>query len=335
MNSTIQKTQSGKNSQRNSFQEVWYLKLTDPSTQSAFWIRFTLLSSQNGFRRVAETWAIAFQRTSARDVKKTALKQTYDLDAFQFEDSGIKIGDCYFDQNRTRGSIQSKGNSIQWDLTFLSERPTSFNMVPESLSKIGFTRYSANTLCEDLLISGTTQINGETTQWKQAPGMSGHFRGAKSGNSWVWGHCNTFQNDQGQIVPFIFEGITAKVKMGPFSIPKLSSFYFHYQNEDYFFNTVRDALYLKSNHSLNEWNFQADRNELSFRGHVRAEHKDFAGLTFEDTNGSYLYCANSELSDMKVHVYRRGKLESTFTATSSAGFEIVSRDKNPYVPLLI
>jgi hypothetical protein len=336
MNSTITKNQSGKKNNRNSFQEVWYLKLTDPKTQCAFWLRFSLLSSQNGFKRVAETWAISFQRTSARDVKKMALKQTFDLDAFQMDDpSSIKIGECFFDQNRTRGSIQSKGNSIQWDLTLLAGRPSSFNMVPESLTKLGLARYSAGTLCEELLITGTTQVNGETTHWKQAPGMSGHFRGAKSGHSWVWGQCNTFQDDQGRIVPFIFEGITVKTQFGPISSPKVSSFYFHYQNEDYFFNTLRDAFYLKSNHTLNEWKFQADRNDLSFRGQVRAEHKDFAGLTFEDTNGSYLYCANSELSDMKVLVYRRGKLESTFTATSSAGFEVVDRHKNPYVPLLL
>lgn len=336
MNSTTQISSSKSINHRNTFQEVWYLKLTDPKAQRAFWIRFTLLSSQNGFKRVAETWAVDFQRTSARDVKKTALKQTYDLDLFQKDsDSGIKISDCYFDQNRTRGSIQSKGNTIQWDLTLLAARPSPFNMVPESLTKLGLANYSANTLCEDLLISGTTQVNGETTHWKQAPGMSGHFRGPKSGHSWVWGQCNSFQDEQGRIVPFIFEGITVKTKLGPLPAPKVSSFYFHYQNQDYYFNTLRDAFYLKSNHSLNHWTFQADRKDLSFRGQVQAEHKDFAGLTLEDTNGSYLYCANSELSDMKILVYRGGKLESTFTATSSAGFEIVDRHKNPYVPLLL
>jgi hypothetical protein len=117
--------------------------------------------------------------------------------------------------------------------------------------------------------------------------------------------------------------------------PHLSSFLFRYQGANYCFNQLRDTFHIKSKNTLNEWDFQADRDDLSFRGHANAEHKDFVGLTYEDTNGSLLYCANSKLSNLRILVYRRGKLESTFTAQGTAAFEIVSRDKNPYVPLLL
>jgi hypothetical protein len=165
--------------------------------------------------------------------------------------------------------------------------------------------------------------------------MQGHLYGPKSGHAWVWGHCNTFLNEAGKSAPFLFEGISAQTQMGPMVTPRLSSFYFHYRGENYYFNTLKDLLFLKSKNTLNQWNFKADRGDLSFTGYAKAEHKDFAGLTFEDTDGSLLYCANSKLSDMKILVYRRGKLEATFTATGTASFEVVSRSKNPYVPLLL
>ena len=38
---------------------------------------------------------------------------------------------------------------------------------------------------------------------------------------------------------------------------------------------------------------------------------------------------------MEIHVYRRGKLESTVYSHGTAAFEVVTRDKNPYVPILV
>ncbi len=317
------------------FQQVWYLKLNDPISHRALWIRFSLLSTHNGFKRIAETWAVYFQRGVNREVKKVAIKQTYDMKSYSKEGNKIRIGECELSENHTRGFIQSKGNSIQWDFSFLPARKSTFSFVPEVLSRSGLVRNSIVTQDEELLFTGSAQINGEKFLWKESPGILGIHQGSRNGHSWVWGQCNTFLNEQGKNTNFIFEGLTARTQIGPFISPKFSSFYFNYQDQEYFFNSLKDAIFLKSQNSLNEWKFQADRGDISFRGSANAEYKDFAGLTFEDTNGSLLYCSNSKLSDMKVLVYKAGKLEATFSAQGTAAFEVVSREKNPYVPILI
>jgi len=317
------------------FYKNWYIKLIDPTTHQAFWLKFNVLSTSNGFRRIAEVWAIYFQKSN-KEVKKVALKQTYPIESFLASDqTDIRIGDSELLPNRTRGSVTSKGNSIQWDLHLMPARESSIRFVPNILTKTKIIRNSIVTLCEEMLFSGTAIINGEIIQWKEAPGMQGYLDGSRNNHSWIWGHCNSFIDEQGNSSPFAFEGFSTRAKLGPFVIPRLSSFYFYYQGKHYHFKTLREALYIKSKHNLNEWTFQADRDDLSFRGYAKAEHKDFAGLTFEDTNGSYLYCTHSELAEMKIHVYRKGKLEATLTSPGTAGFEIVSREKNPYVPLLI
>jgi len=325
---------------REGFQEVWYLKFNDPLTQKALWIRFTLLSSANGFRRVAETWAIAFERKESGEISKLAMKQTHDIKKFAAQggsfEHGIKIGDCELTQNVTRGSIQSKGRIIKWDLKIEHGQSARFNLVPESLARTGLVKNRAATIAGDLRFTGTTEIDGEKTEWKAAPGMQGHLSGPKSAHSWVWGHCNAFVNETGQPVSFIFEGLNAKAKIaGGVTAPKLSSFYFRYQNQDYYFNSLWDAIRCRSQNTLTDWEFQAERGDISFRGHAKAEHRDFAGITYEDTDGSLLYCANSKLSNMTVLIYRRGKLETTLKANSTAAFEVVSRNKNPYVPLIL
>jgi hypothetical protein len=336
MNLESNETKQAKVELNRAFYKYRYLKLIDPSTNRALWLRFTILSSGNGFKRVAETWAIYYQRNQNKEVKKLAVKQTHDIQTFvEAEGSQIRIGDCELSENHTRGSIQSKGNSIQWDLNLIKGHESSFEFVPEVLTRLGLVRNSASTLCEDLLVSGTTQINGETIVWKEAPGTQGHFYGSKNGHSWVWGHCNTFLDEKGKQTQFIFDGMSVRTRIGPMIAPRFSSFYFYYQGKSYCFNTLKDNFHLKSKNTLNAWEFRADRNEVSFRGFVKAEHKDFAGLTYEDTNGSLLYCANSKLSEMRILVYRSGKLEATFDAQGTATFEVVSRDRNPYVPMLV
>lgn len=336
-----------KNSKPNSiFQKVWYLKFNDPSTQKALWLRFNLLSSRNGFNRVAETWAVYFEKNSKnREIKKVALRQRHEMTTASSQDlaseqnTTIRIGECELStqlaQGHTKGSVQSKGNSIEWDLTFITGRKSSFQSIPKFFARTNLVKNSITTPNEELFFSGTTTVNGEVTHWKDALGMLGFMQGSQSGDSWIWGHCNTFVNPQGKPVPFVFEGLSMKAKLGPLVTPALPSFYFSYQDQDYTFNSLRDSLQIRSKSTLNEWEFRVDRGELSFRGQIQATHKDFVGLTFEDTNGSLLYCANSKLADMKIFVYRKGKLETTLTADGTAAFEIVSRDKNPYVPLLI
>jgi hypothetical protein len=234
----------------------------------------------------------------------------------------------------TQGLVQSKSNSIKWDLSFVQERLSTFNLVPDFVSRVGFKNLSAETLCEELIFSGTTEINGEKIHWKNAPGMIGHFYGPRSAHSWTWGQCNTFTDEEGKPLSFVFEGLTARPHLGPIICPKISSFYFYYQDQSYCFNSLKNIIQLKSKNTLNEWHFQAARGDILFKGYIKSEYKDFAGLTYEDTNGSLLYCANSKLSNIKILVYKRGKLRSTITGDGTAAFEVVSRSKNPYVPII-
>ncbi|OFZ21733.1 MAG: hypothetical protein A2X94_15715 [Bdellovibrionales bacterium GWB1_55_8] len=322
-------------------QETWSLKLNDPASQRAFWLRFTTLITKNGFRRISEIWGVLFERDQNREVLKSALRQTFDISAFKLAPgSTVRIGDCELSldmaHGRTRGTIRSKGHALRWDLQFRGNKPAAFTLTPETLARSGVLKNISNTLSEDLRFEGFLVYDDKTIEWKSAPGMLTHFKGPRSDHSWVWGHANSFVNERGESVPFIFEGITTRPHaFGAIRLPKLSSFYFLYNGQEYRFHSLWDSIRSKSSSTLQEWEFQADRGELSFRGKASSEHKDFAGLTFEDTNGSLLYCANSKLSDLSLHVYRGGKLDNSFYANGTAALEIVSRERNPYVPLLV
>jgi len=326
------------------FQEVWFLKLNDRLGQNALWLRFTILVTKNGFQKMAETWAIFFHRENNKEISKTAAKQSFNIQSFEplsgregrAGSAGIRVENCQLTPNMTRGQVTSKGKSIQWDLAIHTVQNHPVSLLPDTVRKLGLVNNEAWTISEEMLFTGKVTVNGVNYEFANAPGIQGHWSGVRSAHSWVWGQSNSFQNEQGDPVPFIFEGLTSRPRLrGNLAGPRLSSFYFFYRGQHYLFNSLWDAFHLKSQSSITEWKFQADRGELSFRGVARADHKDFAGITFEDTDSSVLYCANSKLSNMSIHVYRRGKLEATFLSNGTAAFEVVSREKNPYVQALI
>lgn len=316
--------------------QMWLLRLNDSETQTGLWLRFSILLSRNGFRQLAEVRAILFHKDTNQSTQKTVVKQTFDIQAFRESEAGvIRIGNCELSAHHCRGKVESKQNSMEWELTFNSPQKLSFNAIPEILKRFKLIQRSMDTVDENLVFSGSTKVNGERITWKEAPGILRKTEGPQIGYSWVWGQSNLFTNEMGQPVPFIFEGFSGRTRLGPFLSPRLSSFYFYYEGKPYVFNTLRDSFAVKSNPALNEWSFQVDRGDLSFRGQIRAEHKDFAGMALEDTDGSYLYCNTTNLSDLRILVYRRGKLEATLVSTGNASFDVASPEKNPYVPILV
>lgn len=309
-------------SERRTFSKSWTLKLNDPRSQRALWIRFAVLSSQNGFRRVAEVAVVYFEKVG-KDTQKVALKQTHDLSAFLASDqSTIRIGNCELSPNRTRGSVSSKGRKLEWDLSFvgIQDQPVAL-------------RSNVITLGEDLIFSGSSVVDGKAIHWKDCPGMEGFIDHGRSNADCHWAHCSSFETEGGSHLPMVFEGYLSR-RHG-FFFPQSVSFYVVYQSSEYFFNNFKNLFAVQSRVEKNQWKFRADREDLSFRGEIWAEHKDFAGITDENTQGDVIYSCNTEMASMRLGVYRKGKLEVTALSKDTTSFEILSNKKNPYVTSLI
>ena len=103
---------------RDSHVESWFLRLNDPDSPRALWLKATILNSDDGSRS-AEAWCSIF------DADDTAgIRETIPLDAATFEAeagpltaevAGLKL---HLDENsgRTSGSLSSEGVDVSWDL---------------------------------------------------------------------------------------------------------------------------------------------------------------------------------------------------------------------------
>lgn len=325
---------------RRSFYEVWYLKFNLPAQGTAagpaLWLRFTTLSSSNGLKKVAETWAIFFDPTSTGPTRKLAIKNTSTLGAYSTKaDGSLHIEDSVFAADHTSGCVVGRGNRVEWDLKFTPNDYTFWH-VPSFLQKAKLTK---SVVCKpnvNVTFTGTFKVNDKTYTVSNAPGCQGHIWGTRYAHKWAWMHCNMFEAPNGELSTTVLEGLSAQVKLGGvITSPQMSALFLQYKDDRFELNTMRDAFSIKSEFGLTKWIFSAEKGRLRIAGDISCDVKDLLAVTYEDTDGSYLYCNNSELASMTLSIYHNGKLEETVKSRQTTGFETVAREKNPYVEVLL
>jgi hypothetical protein len=331
----------------NGFYEVWYLKLNLVAPQEnrtqpmpALWLRFTTLSLSNGLKTNAEVWGIFFDPTQEGSPKKIAVKNTSTPSALSYRDSNtvmVQIEDCMFGPAHTSGTVVNKNNKIEWDLTFNPNAFTFFH-VPKILEKLHLTK---STVCKpnvDIKFNGYFTINGTRYECKDAPGAQGHIWGKRYAHDWAWAHCNAFEGPSGKS-DTVVEALSARVKAMGIMSPQMSALCIIYRGERLEWNSLMEALTMRSTYSLKQWEFEASKRTsqgtLTFKGVIDCNVRDLIGVTYEDTLGGFLYCHNSEIASMKLEVFRNGELQETLTSSRTTGFETVSREKSPYVEFLL
>jgi len=317
------------------FQEVWYLKLVEPKGQRALWLRFTLLNNPRLSKQEACIWAIFFKRSS-NHVEKFALKETLSSDHFKTNNRGFRMGDHSFSDQQTSGKIKQGKQEIEWSLAMCPRKNLNFDFVPSSLARLRLVKNYAVTVQSDLHFNGWVKVNGESFQWQNAPGMQGHLFGQKNGYAWAWAHGNCFVDSRGAPVDFVFEGLTAQARLANrYPSPYISSFFIVYQGRPFYFNRIRDSIFCHSRFDYQGWEIKLRSGDLEFHLHIQSQPHEFAGLTYEDTDGSLIYCSNSKLSSMKVQIFRQQKLEVEYTAPHTVAYEVASRTKPTDIEFLL
>lgn len=311
------------------FYEVWYFKLNQTQGGPAIWFRLTLLANRAGDKCVAETWAVFFD-AQAWGAGHVAVKESFPLDIFVATPEKIQIGDCYWADHKTAGKISSGGHEIRWELDYIPNQGT-FDPVPTVLKKLGLSKSVACTPNPNLTFTGCFWVDGKAYSCNASRGMQGHIYGSRQAHGWAWAHANTTGR-----TPFVIEALTAQVKLGGFlKSPKLSALFFEFEGQQYVWNTLGDALAIQSRYTLDGWEFCAKKPDLKLTGKISGRVGDFAGVQYEDTDGSLLYCHNSKVADLELTACRSDGSQVTLQSNGACAFEVVSRKKDDRVRILI
>ncbi len=297
--------------------EVWFGKV-ELAPDQAFWFRYTLL---DGVTREAAAWAIVF------DAGRTVTGRTrWPLEAVAVPADGqIAPDDAVFQIDGARldatGATGTAG-PVSWNLRW-TDRGLRFQHVPAALRMLGLASSELTTPLADLRVSGTVRCGDRTFTVRDATGMVGHIHGRRHAHAWVWAHCNHFDGGEDAV----FEGLAAQLQVAGRVLPPATSFALALDGHTWQFTSTWRMFAADSETVDGTWRFAVRSGGAVLTGEVVAPSANRVALVeYTDTDDRKLYCANSKLSTLRLHLVDPSRgVDRRLVATATAAFEQVDR----------
>jgi len=263
------------------FYEVYYIKFNHIASATAYWLRYTLIIPLNG-EPMAELWAICFQ---PRISKILAFKESFLISSAEFSKQRFyfRIKAAEISNHYARGKVESGNNYIQWDLTYEPGIYTFYHYPSLIMYKLPIPKTKVLSPNFDIRINGTVVVNGKEYVCRGEPGQQTHIWGTKHAEEWVWANCNAFMDSDA-----IFEGLSARVKVGSFVTPTLTPLYVRFNGKDYYMNGLFRSYRNASLINTPEWSFIGRCGRFRFDGEAWGDIKNFAGVEYTDPDGEKL-----------------------------------------------
>jgi len=320
---------------RRGFYEVYYLKLNDPGSRTAAWIRYTLTSPLPAAGEpYCELWGVFFD---AADPSRTlALKTRYGIDRLGWERDRfeVRVGEARLGPDFVRGSLSGTGGDgeLSWDLRFSSDSPPLHHFPQEWMYRAGFPKTKVLSPHPDARFTGLLRAGDREIRLQDAPGQQTHLWGTQHAARWAWGHCNAFREDPRAV----WEGLDSQIALGPWRSPHLKLFYLKAFGEEHWFNAPARWLRNGSRWELGRWDFVLEDDRVKVLGVVRSDLAEFVGVTYMDPDGQLLWCNNSKVANLDLYLFdRAGNPRGRLSARQTCAAEYVDRRIYPEVRIRI
>jgi hypothetical protein len=325
--------------------ESYFLKANDPHARRAIWLKTTIYASgrgrDGGPHTVAEAWAVAFDAERGHVAVKSSVP--FARAHFSGQALDVEVDGVVLRPHETHGAIASGGRAISWELALTSDGLPLVHFPHDWMYEGRFPSTKVVSPFPDLRATGALTVNGERWDVSAWPGLLGHNWGARHTPLYAWGHCNLWERDEpGGAAPeggspqgaaatstpvreLVFEGSSARVKLGPVLSPLTTLLCLRWRGVRYDLNGVMDLVTNRGDVTPRRWAFQGEDRHVALRGEMWAESDDFVGLYYENPSGPPTHCLNSKLAHARLDVEVRGR--APFTVRSSrAALEIGTTD---------
>lgn len=298
--------------------ESWFLKANDPAGRRALWIKWTIWAGDEAPAvAVAETWAVAFGTSRGH----VATKATVPFEKARFARDVIDadVDGCRLTSRAARGTVESGGRSIAYDLTVeSSEAPVL--LYPRWMYRGPVPAQKLVSPVPSGRVSGHVVVDGERWELEGWPGMIGHNWGRHT-ERYAWAHCNAW--DDGDDV--VFEAAAGRVRVAGLLLPLRTGFVIRHHGTNYALTDVRATATNASTLSLRRWQFRGAGSRVSLEGELWADTDDFVGLFYANPDGTPIHCLNSKIAHAELTLRIEGRAPRRLRS-SRAAFEIGTTD---------
>jgi len=305
--------------------EVWYLTWNHPDTGQGFWLRFITESPTAGPMR-AELW---FARFDPKDPTKTfGVHQRLAFggaSALPFE---VRIAGAHLGHDHSFGELVGAGHDIRWDLVWEPGHDT-LRQLPDLMYRKDTSGSATRFLSPNVRVplSGTVLVDGEELAFDHVIAGQTHVWGRKHPYSWMWGRCAGFAGSDA-----VIEVLSTRLQRHGVMLPPMTILTLREGGEEYRLNQFRHVALNRGTWETGRARFSAWSPTVKIVGELDARPEQLVDAPYLDPDGTELWCANTEIGDARVTVYKRSGVvwreHKTLVGRGTAHFETGGRTRS-------
>lgn len=295
--------------------EVWYATWNDPDTGDGFWLRYVIEPDY------AEVW---FARFCVRDAARTfGVHRRFPAAASHDAPFGVDIGGAHLAHDGARGALTAGGHELAWDLAW---RPAdaAMRLLPDLAYRLGIGETSVVSPNPCVAATGSVVIDGDRYELAGVPLGQTHVWGKKHAYDWTWARC-VFAG--GELLELLATRLHRRgVLLPPLVMARLG---------DVELNQFRHVAVNRARWDIGRVSFVARSLRVKVEGELTCSPDAMVMAPYLDPDGTEVFCANTEIGDARLVVFRRGALgwraDRTLVSRGGAHFEIGRRTRDPRV----
>ena len=302
--------------------EVWYLTWNHPATGQGFWLRFVTEPGRG------ELW---FARFDPKAPGRTfAIHRRFPRVAATADPFGIDIGDGHLGHDRTRGRLAGGGHEVAWDLRWDPAREP-LRLLPDLAYRVPLGPTRVLSPNPRVVLTGQVVVDGETIAMDGGICGQTHLWGKRHAYAWAWGHCAELEGADGAMV----ELLAARVARDGVALPPLFMLVLDLDGKRHHLNQLRHVARNRCRWRTGSIAFSAWSPTLCVEGELSCPPERLVLAPYEDPDGTDVFCANTEIGDLELTIYRRSGLRwrehRKLHARGRAHFETGGRTRDPAV----
>ncbi len=315
--------------------EVWFLTLADRGTGLGIWIRFAMHAPLDG-PADCSLWFAAMHRDGTR----FGAREVFGPELLRGESDPFRllIGDAELSDRGTAGAF----GEVAWELRWTPGTQPGLPVHPlVERAKLARTMYVIPQ--PRIAVEGSVTFAGRTVELSGALGGQAHLWGSRHANSWGWAHAADLQTlaggpAEGDWLDSI--SITAP-RMGR-DVGPTTSVVGRLLGEPFSATSPLQVVRSRASSRLTSYRVSARQRTRRIELEVDAVREALIGVVYDDPDGDRLRCWNSEVADLRCHVWdRTGRglggwhLRETLVAPGRACFEYAQREPIADLPIHI
>lgn len=306
--------------------ESFYIKACRPGGGQGIWIRHTV-HKRPGAEPNASIWFVLFDREAEgpRATKVTVPAAELSVPT----GSWIKVDGAEIGPGRAVGAVDTDAVKASWELTFSGDAEPCKYLPSDRLYETRLPKTKFVAPFPDARFNGRLELDGETIELSDWPGMIGHNWGSEHAERWVWLEGTGFADSPDTY----FDAGAARIKLGPWTTPWVPSGMLMLEGKPHRvggFGQIRDA---SIEESAGECSFVLPGKDIVVRGRVSAPKKDFVGWIYADPKGPEHNTINCSVADLELTIERLALPPLQLSLPAGAAYELGMRETDHGIPV--